>query len=135
LTMATTNGLVVAGSVSITSLRSVVDGVSSTINNFTSTYTENANTDAYTITSAGTVNSSALGGSVYFTTQTALSGINISTFAPDAGKMTIIGSGNSKVVLTAVGGGSIQLDVDADGDGQTDLGGVQSGTWTEINAL
>lgn len=132
LTKSTVNGLVVTGSVSITSLRMLDGNATSSISNFSSSYSENTNTLAYSLTSAGTVSGSTLGGSVSFTTQTAFSGTDISLFEPEAGQMTVYGAGNSSVVLTAAGGGAVQLDIDANGDGVIDLGSRISTTWSGL---
>jgi hypothetical protein len=80
--------------------------------------THNDNTGEYSISISATISSTGLGGSVVVSTDVALTGTG--TLDPDAGQITCVGAGNTRVTLVPVDSISVQLEVDEDGDGITD---------------
>lgn len=92
------------------------------------TETHNDATGAYTYAIDATISSTTLGGSVHVITDVALSGVG--AFDPDAGQIRCVGADNSSVKLSVIDSASVQLEVDADGDGIAD--NVYTESWTAL---
>ncbi len=67
-------------------------------------------------TARGTLASNALAGSVTFATPTAFA-VEGTASTPSSGQMLITGAGSSRLRLTALAGGNLQSELDADGNG------------------
>ena len=132
LTADTPDGVAISSRLSGSSLTLAIAGKSLTLSSFTFDYTEDLNTLAFSLSVSGTLQSTALNGSVTLSTPTLFTGIDINTF-PTAGTLQIDGASNSRVSLTATGGDSVQLDIDNEGDGIID--DTQFTTWTALEAL
>ena len=92
--------------------------------------TNDISTGAFTLSANGTVNSSALGGSVTFTTSTPFRGTGTSN--PNTGVVKINGVGSS-VTLTVLDSTNVRLDVDSNGDGVTNS--VINTTWAVLDTF
>lgn len=109
-------------------------GETMNLSGFSMTFTENA-LGAYTVSFDGTTSSTDLGGAIVVDTTLEFSGTGVGE--PTSGSMTLYGAYGSRVVVTAiggVGGGSVRLDVDADGNGVFD-GAPLITTWSELAML
>lgn len=124
-------GNVLTMSISSSSLTMTDNGETLTVGNFTVTFTENFGTGAYTIAFDGPVTSTDLGGTVVVDTTQPFAGGG--TANPTSGSMTILGANNTRVVVTVVGVNSVQLQVDANGDGT--LESTQTTTWSALSLL
>ncbi|MBI3903996.1 MAG: hypothetical protein HY306_13810 [Nitrosomonadales bacterium] len=94
----------------------------------------NQSTLAYTFNATGTVSRSDLGGAVSFNTPSPLVG-NFSNNPdnPVSGVFLVTGANNSKLRMTAIDNISVQLEVDADGNGTYETSTTK--TWAGIAAL
>lgn len=88
---------------------------------------------AYRSVLNGVLDSNELGGSIEIVTIVPLEGIG--TGDPESGQFRVIGSGNSTVLVTALGSGSVRLETDSDGDGIVDVDGVEITTWDNLDLL
>ena len=113
--VSTSDGNIVNSTISNGSLSVAKPGATLTLSGYSINQTKNGSTGAYTLSASGTVTSSALGGTVTFTTTTPYQGTG--TANPSSGAIKITGAGSSSVTLTALDSTNIRLDVDANGDG------------------
>lgn len=118
-------------SISSSSLTMTDNGETLTIGNFTVTFTEDLGTGAYTIAFDGPVTSTDLGGTVVVDTTLPFAGGG--SAYPTSGSMTISGANNTRVVVTVVGVNSVQLQIDADGNGTLET--TQMTTWSALSLM
>jgi len=131
--LSTTDSITDTGSISGSSLTVVQNGRTTTLSNYAIDFTQNANSGAYTLAINGGVYDTKLGGKIDVKTTTTFSGINLAAGAPDTGSLTMTGANNTSVVLTAQGGGNVQLQIDSNGDGQVDS--VVNTTYNQLSSL
>lgn len=115
--------------ISLNSLTATVASETLAITGLTATVTENSITGVYTVSSSGTINSNELGGTLTFSTPTALRGVE--TGYPSSGVLRISGS-NSSVTLMAISSTTVRLDVDSNNDGVIDS--TMNTTWAGLEA-
>ncbi|HSG99720.1 MAG TPA: hypothetical protein VLB27_06705, partial [candidate division Zixibacteria bacterium] len=90
-----------------------------TLRNYSFSYTEEVSSGLFSLGYAGIIDIGSLTGRVSFTTTTPFTGSDILANWPTAGELLISGD-NSTVTLTALGGDSVRLSIDSNGDGGTD---------------
>jgi len=91
--------------------------------------TLNTTTGEYLLDLDATVYSSKLGGTVVFTTTTSFTGV--APDDPESGSITAEGAENASIVLSATGGGTVEILVDADGHDAYET--TINTTWTALN--
>jgi hypothetical protein len=94
-------------------------------------FTTNTETADYTLSYGGTLDSTALQGSVTFQTLEAFNGNGDNH--PSSGKLKVSGANQSSITLTALNSVDVLLEVDADGDGIVDGDGTIMTTWSAID--
>lgn len=107
-----------------------VPGVKWEQRNFSQSYTESAS--GYTVEAAGTLETTLFTGSVTYNTDPSFTGPSESD--PEAGLLNIYGVDNEYIRLTAIGQGSVTVEVDADGDGQFDGAPINT-TWDALDEV
>lgn len=122
------DGINITSSVSGSGIAIAAGADSLTLTDYDIQETENQSTGAYSISINATVSSSSLGGSVIVTTEVALTGVG--AFEADAGQITCVGAGNTRVRLIVVDSVNVQLEVDQNGDGITDE--TLSAAWADL---
>jgi hypothetical protein len=93
---------------------------------------EEATNGDFTLTAQGTLESSLIGGTVTFDTLVDLTGNDFDTNYPSAGQMEIIGAANASILLRILSSTNVQLEVDVDGDGISDV--TINSTWVQLGA-
>jgi hypothetical protein len=118
--------------VSIGALATSSAGMTDVITNMTVTITEDDSMfpTGVTVETSFTVSSPGIGGDIVVSTSIALQ--SSGSEYPFVGELRIMAAGNSVIVLIALGGGSVRLEIDIDGDGAMD-NSVDT-TWDEIIA-
>ena len=118
--------------VSIGALASTSAGMTDVITNMTVTITEDDSMfpTGVTVETSFTVSSPRIGGDIVVSTSIALQSSGAEY--PFVGELRIMAAGNSVIVLIALGGGGVRLEIDIDGDGAMD-DSVDT-TWDEIIA-
>jgi len=94
---------------------------------------ENADS-SFTLTAEGTLESSFIGGTVTFETTQAFTGTDFDTNDPSAGRMLILGAGNSGIQLRVLNSVVVELDVDDEGDGFDSGDTTITSSWDELSA-
>ena len=130
--VSTSDGNVVNSTISNGSLAVAKTGATLTLSGYSINQTNNKSTGAYTLSASGTVTSSALGGTVTFTTTTPYQGTG--TANPSSGAIKITGAGSSSVTVTALDSTNIRLDVDSNGDGIVEPPPI-SMTWAMLDVF
>lgn len=126
--VSTSDGNLVSSTISNATLTIIESGATLTLSGYSVNQTQNASTTAFTLSASGTVASSALGGSVTFTTTSPYQGTG--TANPNTGAIKITGAGSS-VTLTVLDSTNIRLDIDSNGDGIMDPPSITM-TWTTL---
>jgi hypothetical protein len=118
--------------ISIGALATTSDGMTDVITNMTVTITEDESMfpTGVTVETSFTVSSPRIGGDIVVSTSLALQ--SSGSEYPFVGELRITVAGNSVIVLIALGGDSVRLEIDIDGDGAMD-NSVDT-TWDEIIA-
>lgn len=118
--------------VSIGALATTSDGMTDVITNMTVTITEDESMSptGITVQTSFTVSSPRIGGDVVVSTLVALQ--SSGSEYPVIGELQIMAAGNSVIVLIAVGGDNVRLNIDINGDGVMD--DFIDTTWDEIVA-
>jgi hypothetical protein len=93
------------------------------------TLTGNTTTKRYAIVGGATVTSQALGGTFTYNIPSSAPLTGTGSANPDSGTINIVGV-NSNVVVTALGGNNVRLDIDTTGDKVADES--RTVTWDEI---
>lgn len=106
-------------------------GYTTTLRNFVFSYAENSDT-TFSLEYAGILDMGSLSGRVSFNTIVPFTGTDILGSWPTAGELLITGANNSSITLEALGGDSVQLSIDANGDGGVDQ--TIPTTWTALSA-
>lgn len=110
-----------------------ISGTTLTTSNFNFSYQYTNSTGAYSLTGNGTSASSALGGSVNFSTTTQLTGnFNNSPDNPSTGALLVTCANNSKLKVTPQSNVNVRYEVDANGDGTFES--LSDTTWTAIQS-
>jgi hypothetical protein len=109
-------------------LESESGGASSTLLDFRWVETVDEDTEEFSITFSGTVSNSMLDGTVRYETLTPFEGADDQN--PSSGQMRITGANGSVLLLTAIEGGNIFVETDADGDGEFESGFTT--TWSVV---
>ena len=130
--VSTSDGNIVNSTISNGSLAVAKTGATLTLSGYSINQTNNKSTGAYTLSASGTVTSSALGGTVTFTTSTPYQGTG--TANPSSGAIKITGAGSSSVTVTALDSTNIRLDVDSNGDGIVEPPPI-SMTWAMLDVF
>jgi hypothetical protein len=108
---------------------SISDGTSTeTLASFSLEQTIDGITGAYTLTVSGRISSSIFSGAVDFSTTVDLEGSG-DEFAV-MGQLVITGDANATITVVVLDGQLIRLNVDSDGDGETDE--VIETSWAEL---
>ena len=128
---ASRTGSQVSVTLQIPSLTTTDPSGSSTIANATLQYSLNESTLAYSYTISATLSGTTIGGQVTVATITPFEGTGVGY--PESGSMRITGAGDSSVTVTAIGGGSVRLDVDSNGDGTVDS--TSTTTWAALESV
>jgi hypothetical protein len=115
---ASSDGTSVTTSFSGSGIQLTAGGNTLTLTDYSIMELNNSATGAYAMTINATLSSTSLGGSVVVSTDVALTGTG--GLDPDAGQITCVGAGNTRVTLVAVDSINVQLEVDTDGDGMPD---------------
>ena len=128
----TTNPPLRTITVSIGALVTTSDGLSDVLTNMTVTIIEDESMfpTGVTVETSFTVSSPRIGGDIVVSTLVALQ--SSGSEYPFIGELRIMGAGNSVIILIAVGGNNVRLDIDINGDGQMD--DFVDTTWDEIIA-
>ena len=92
-------------------------GPSVKLENYNLSATDNNNTSAYSLYGSGRVTDSDLGGYVDFAIDSSTPFEGVGTQNPASGTMTITGADKSSIRVSVIDTTSVQLQVDADGDG------------------
>ena len=118
--------------VSIGALATTSAGMTDVITSMTVTITEDESMfpTGVTVETSFTVSSPRIGGDIVVSTSLALQSSGAEY--PFVGELRIMAAGNSVIVLIAIGGNSVRLEIDIDGDGAMD-NSVDT-TWDEIIA-
>jgi len=118
--------------VSIGALATSSAGMTEVITNMTVTITQDESMfpTGVTVETSFTVSSPRIGGDIVVSTSLALQ--SSGSEYPFVGELRIMAAGNSVIVLIALGGDSVRLEIDIDGDGAMD-NSVDT-TWDEIIA-
>jgi len=118
--------------VSIGALATTSDGMTDVITNMTVTITEDESMfpTGVTVETSFTVSSPSIGGDIVVSTSLALQ--SSGSEYPFVGELRIMAAGNSVIVLIALGGDMVRLEIDIDGDGAMD--DFVDTTWDEIIA-
>lgn len=127
------NGIQLAVSVTVDSLTATYNGDQTTLSSLNIQYTEQSAGGSFSLTMSGTLQSDALNGIVSFGTIQAFTGTDIVNSWPTSGRLEITGADNASVLLIALGGDYVELQVDEDGDAI--LEATVSTTWTELASL
>ena len=110
---------------------SVDNGVeSASLSQFSSTVTVDPLTGLTTIDMSGFMMSSEFDGEIYYETTTPFQFGADGT--PIAGEFVVEGANDASITVMFVGGDSVEMNLDTDGDGQTDE--VIMTTWTELDS-
>ena len=128
---ASRTGSDVSATLQISSLTTADPSGSSAIANATLQYSLNESTLAYLYTISATLSGTAIGGQVTVATTTPFAGTGAGY--PESGSMRVTGAGGSSVTVTAIGGASVRLDVDSNGDGVVDS--TSTTTWAALESL
>ena len=117
-------------SVSGSSLTTVYAAGTDVLTDFMTLQTVDASVlpEPYTLSAAGTVDSSRLAGSIDFSTPVTFQGAG-ATY-PYAGELLVTGAGGATVRLIALTDQSVRIETDTDGDGTVD--GTEDTTWDDI---
>jgi hypothetical protein len=110
-----------------TELATVLDDDTITLQDFTSTESDDFNAGQYTLDVAGTI-ASDVQGSYAFETPTTLTGAG-GEF-PSAGEILIHGADDTSARITALDNTNVRLELDTDGDGEPDES--TDTTWTDL---
>ena len=121
------------GAINGTSLAYRAGGYTNTLRSFSYSFTEELSSGLYSLNYDGTLDMGSLTGRVTFATTTPFTGSNLVEDWPTAGTLLITGASASTVTLDALGGDTIRLSVDANGDGGVDQ--TINTTWTALAAL
>jgi hypothetical protein len=118
--------------ISIGALATTSAGTTDVITNMTVTITEDSSMfpTAVTVETSFTVSSPRIGGDIVVSTSIALQ--SSGSEYPFVGELRIMAAGNSVIILIALGGDSVRLKIDIDGDGALD--DTVDTTWDEIIA-
>lgn len=131
--ISSSNGIQLAVAVTADSLTAVYNGDQATLSSLNIQYTEQSAGGSFSMTMSGTLQSDALNGTVSFQTIQAFTGTDIVNNWPTSGKLEITGADNASVLLIALGGDYVELQVDEDGDAI--LEATVSTTWTQLASL
>lgn len=91
---------------------------------------ENQVTGDYTMSANGGVSSTVLGGSLVYATTLPFAGNAAAGPFPSSGVMVVRGANDSSLTITAIDGTTVRIDIDEDGDGQTDA--TLTITWAQL---
>jgi hypothetical protein len=118
--------------VSVGALASTSGGMTEVITNMTVTISQDDSMfpTGVTVETSFTVSSPRIGGDIVVSTSIALQSSGAEY--PFVGELRIMAAGNSVIILIALGGDSVRLEIDIDGDGAMD-DSVDT-TWDEIIA-
>lgn len=116
-----------------TSLAYLEGGYTTTLSDYSFSYAEELSSGLYSMEYAGIVNIGSLSGRVSFTTTVPFTGSNILEDWPTAGTLMISGANASTSSLEALGGDTVRLSIDANGDGGVDQ--TIDTTWTALTAI
>ena len=118
--------------VSVSALASTSGGMTEVITNMTVTITQDDSMypTGVTVETSFTVSSPRIGGDIVVSTSIALQSSGAEY--PFVGELRIMAAGNSVIILIALGGDGVRLEIDIDGDGAMD-DSVDT-TWDEIIA-
>jgi len=118
--------------VSVGALASTSGGMTEVITNMTVTITQDDSMfpTGVTVETSFTVSSPRIGGDIVVSTSIALQSSGAEY--PFVGELRIMAAGNSVIILIALGGDSVRLEIDIDGDGAMD--DSLDTTWDEIIA-
>lgn len=118
--------------VSVGALASTSGGMTEVITNMTVTISQDGSMfpTGVTVETSFTVSSPRIGGDIVVSTSIALQSSGAEY--PFVGELRIMAAGNSVIILIALGGDSVRLEIDIDGDGAMD-DSVDT-TWDEIIA-
>lgn len=134
VTVDTTGDPLVVMSISGVSLTTVSNAGTETVSDFQTTQTVDtsvvAGSEPYTLDASGTIDSTQLGGEISYTTPVTFQGAGPAY--PFAGEMLITGANNATIRLIALTESTVQIEIDADGDGVVDVDGTEITTWDDI---
>ena len=101
-----------------------------TVTNFSTSQTVDTSVqpEPYTLSASGTVNSTALSGSVTYTTTVTFQGAGGGY--PFAGEMLLTGANGATIRLIALDETNVRIETDTDGDGVVD--DTEDTTWDDI---
>lgn len=130
-TGSTTDGITITGNLKGANLSIAQSSMPTlTLKQFDLTSTVDNNTTAFTETGSGQVFNSDWGGAyVEFQVTTPFEGLGSEN--PSSGSAKISGANNSSVTLTAIDSTTVQLEVDANGDGVVDA--TTTNTWDSLH--
>ena len=126
----TTGAPTVLMSISGTSMTTVSTMSSVTMTNFLTAQSVDTSVvpEPYTLDSSGTVDSSAIGGVIAYTTPVTFQGMGAAY--PFAGQLLITGAGGATIRLIALDATNVRIETDTDGDGTVDS--TEETTWDDI---
>ena len=126
----TTGNPLIGMSISGNSMTTVTNAGSESVTNFSTAQTVDASVipEPYTLSSAGTVDSSQLGGIISYTTTVTFQGAGAGY--PFAGELLISGADGGTIRLIALDATNVRVETDTDGDGTVD--DTEDTTWDDI---
>ena len=130
VTLDNTGMPIVTVGISGNSLATVTSTTTQIISNFSTAQTVDTSVvpEPYTMDTAGTVDSTALGGMIDYTTPVTFQGAGDGY--PFAGELLVTGAENASIRLVALDDTNVRIDTDTDGDGIVD--NSETTTWDDI---